>query len=77
MKYIYKIISSNSLSSSNKLTTSKILDNENKKYRSDKVEKELYLNNITMKNDINLDLFSKYQTYLEHIIINKIIMIKN
>ena len=54
-----KNTSSYSISNSRKLSTSKISNNENNKYRSDKVEKKLYLNNITMKNDINLDLLSK------------------
>ena len=51
--------SSYSLSSSKKLINSKISNNENNKYRSDKVEKKIYLDNITMRNDINIDLFSK------------------
>ena len=54
-----KNTSSYSISNSRKLSTSKISNNENNKYRSDKVEKKLYLNNITMKNNINLDLLSK------------------
>ena len=37
------------------------------KYRSDKVEKKLYLDNISMKNDINSDLLAKlsstFRTY--------------
>ena len=44
-----KKTSSQSLSSSKRLTASKISNNENSKYRSDKVEKKFYLDNITMK----------------------------
>ena len=62
-----KKTSSQSLSSSKRLTASKISNNENSKYRSDKVEKKFYLDNITMKNDLNLDLLSKlsstYRSY--------------
>ena len=52
-----------SLSSSKKFESS----NEMNKYRSDKVEKKLYLDNISMKNDINSDLLAKlsstFRTY--------------
>ena len=62
-----KKTSSQSLSSSKRLTASKISNNENSKYRNDKVEKKFYLDNITMKNDLNLDLLSKlsstYRSY--------------
>ena len=47
-----------SRSSSKKLSSSRILLNQNK-FRSDKVEKKLYLENINMKNHINSDLLSK------------------
>ena len=52
-----------SLSSSKKFESS----NEMNKYRSDKVEKKLYLDNISMKNDIISDLLAKlsstFRTY--------------
>ena len=44
--------------SSGKMNSYKILLKENK-YRSDKVEKKLYLENINMRNNINIDLLSK------------------
>ena len=47
-----------SRSSSKKLSSSRILLNQNN-FRSDKVEKKLYLENINMKNHINSDLLSK------------------
>ena len=45
-------------SSSKKLSSSRILLNQNK-YRNDKVEKKLYLENINIKSHINYDLLSK------------------
>ena len=45
-------------SSSKKLSSSRILLNQNK-YRNDKVEKKLYLENINIKSNINYDLLSK------------------
>ena len=45
-------------SSSKKLSSSRTLLNQNK-YRNDKVEKKLYLENINIKSNINYDLLSK------------------
>ena len=49
---------SSSPSSSRRITSSRILHNQNSQ-RNDKVEKKLYLENINMRNHINVDLLSK------------------
>ena len=49
---------SSSPSSSKRITSSRILLNQNSQ-RDDKVEKKLYLENINMRNHINVDLLSK------------------
>jgi hypothetical protein len=46
---------SSSPSSSRRITSSRILHNQNS-HRNDKVEKKLYLENINMRNQINVDL---------------------